>query len=210
MLRAGHATIAFAAFLRGAVVWPQGGLRPPAVRNLAGPALGPASFVMVRPRPPFGPPPASTTSLQTDTPPAQISRYGLRCGPASLAGPFVDSSICRPPSPGGPAFFRLGCSLLSPTIRSAPETKVGRQRGEETMFSGFIKGIYRRRTPGPRRRDRVLCHADKRGRLRCRRHRGGCNRGIRRASVLRFSADGTHAAIGVNPTAAAPLLLYPR
>ena len=50
--------------------------------------------------------PASTNSLQIDTPPTQMSRYGLRCGPASLAGPFVDSSTCRPPSLGGRLFLR--------------------------------------------------------------------------------------------------------
>ena len=54
--------------------------------------------------------PASTNSVQIDTPPTQMSRYGLRCGPASLAGPFVDSSTCRPPSLGGAGF---SCGRIS-------------------------------------------------------------------------------------------------
>ncbi len=111
-------------FLRGVVVWPQGGLRPPTVRNLAGPPRGPASFVMARRAHCLGRRQQPAPIRYKPTPrrrrcPATVSG-AVRAYPT---GPLVDSSTCRPPSLG--AGFSCGRSSWRgrndsrPAVRSA-------------------------------------------------------------------------------------------
>ena len=90
MLRAGHAAVAFAAFPARRSDLASG--RPLTARcaELRRPSPWAGLFCAGAPRPLFGPPPAaSTNSLQIDTPPTQMSRYGLGCGPVPLAGPLA-------------------------------------------------------------------------------------------------------------------------